>query len=74
MKKIVSSISKKVTPDTSLDEDLTALLNRLIDAQWIISDMEDKWFNDDSAENAIGQISKVYESLDKCINRLNRIL
>ena len=76
MKRIIASMSKKITNDTSVSEDLTILKDALIHIQWIISDMEDKWMDEDTgeAQNAISQIIKIYDNVEKGINKIDNIL
>ena len=69
-------MSKKITNDTSVSEDLTILKDALIHIQWIISDMGDKWMDEDTgeAQNAISQIIKIYDNVEKGINKIDNIL
>ena len=62
-----------VLQETTIDEDVKYLTDKIYECMMFIGDCEDKWFRDSSVEKQMSQMQMVYSQLESAYKRLNKL-
>lgn len=73
-KNILSSRISTVLSDSTIHEDTQYLADKISECMDFVEDCENKWGGNSRAINQLSQMQMVHNQLDKCYDRLRKVL